>query len=286
MPDFSLLESFFDTKDIRVIEGEFNTKTAQGRFLFRTFCNMAVWYFENLSEEVRTKMQHCVTKGYYPSVSYFGYRKGRKPNDETGEKGDSDPYLKHPDHNAKHVRYIYELYDTGKDAPEGKGEHSFRSIAKHLNEKKIRNAKGGKFTKRGWWSAFYRTNFMLAGSTGAKRTGRDAPYCGRKESMSRSSPHPSLNGSRQSGRAAPRARAAMAGRFIPACSIAVAAGRSIRKQPRAGMGRGTLTSVVPILNAVLPPFGRVTLRIWSWTPCAAIRSSLSFLRSTNRPWAT
>lgn len=139
MPDFALLESFFDTKNIRVIEGEFNTKTAQGRFQFRMFCNMAVWYSENLSEEVRSKMQHCVRKGYFPGVNFFGYRKGRKPNAETGEKGDADPYLKHPDHNAKHVRKIYELYDTGN--------YSFRAIAKLMNEDGIRNVGGGRFTK-------------------------------------------------------------------------------------------------------------------------------------------
>src|SRR5207244_4425229 len=42
MKDFALLEEFFDGKDICVVEGEFNTKTAQGRFQFRLFCNMAV----------------------------------------------------------------------------------------------------------------------------------------------------------------------------------------------------------------------------------------------------
>jgi site-specific DNA recombinase len=139
MPDFVLLQSFFGQKDIRVIEGEFDTTKSHGRLQFRLFCDMAVWYSENLSEEVTTKMANCLRLGYYPSVSYFGYRKGRRPNTETGEPGDPDPKLKYPDHNARHVREMYELYDSGN--------YSFRKIARLMNEKGVRNAGGGKLTK-------------------------------------------------------------------------------------------------------------------------------------------
>jgi site-specific DNA recombinase len=132
MKDFALLEELFNSKDIRVVEGEFDTKKAQGRFQFRMFCNMAVWYSENLSEEVNAKMQSCLKNGYFPGVSYFGYRKGRKPNEETGEKGDHDPRLKYPDHNARYVRETFEMYDSGN--------HSFYSIAKIMRERGIKGA--------------------------------------------------------------------------------------------------------------------------------------------------
>lgn len=122
--DFALMEGFFESKDIRVIEGEFDTKTAQGRFQFRLFCNMAVWYSENLSEEVNAKMRSCLERGYYPSVAYFGYRKARET--------DPDPKLKYPDHNARYVREIFELYDTGN--------HSFVSIAKLMRDRGVKQA--------------------------------------------------------------------------------------------------------------------------------------------------
>lgn len=121
MKDFSTLESFFDTKDILVIEGEFDTSRAQGRFMFRMFCNMAIWYSENLSEEVSLKMKERLKAGYYPSNPPFGYRKGTK--------ADGDQKKKYPDGNARYVKQMFRLYNGGG--------YSYRSIAKHFREKGI-----------------------------------------------------------------------------------------------------------------------------------------------------
>ena len=122
MKDFSTLETFFDTKDIVVIEGEFNTKRSQGRFMFRTFCNMAVWYSENLSEEVTTKMHERLKAGYFPHKAKFGYRDGTKE--------DPDPKKKYPSHDAKIVKEAYRLYDSGRG--------TYYSIAKMFRDKGIK----------------------------------------------------------------------------------------------------------------------------------------------------
>jgi len=126
MKDFSTLESFFDTKDILVIEGEFDTSRAQGRFMFRMFCNMAIWYSENLSEEVRLKMKERLKAGYYPRMQPFGYR--------IGKKSDSDQKKKYPDENARYVKEMFRLYDGGG--------YSYRSLAKHFRDKGIAMKKG------------------------------------------------------------------------------------------------------------------------------------------------
>ncbi|BBM87089.1 recombinase RecB [Candidatus Uabimicrobium amorphum] len=133
MKDFAILENFFDRKDIRVIEGEFDTSSAQGRFQFRIFCSMAVWYSENLSEEVTTKMTQRLRNGYYPANPPFGYRKGIKGKDKDWKK-------KYPNHNARYVREIYELYDSGA--------HTYNSLAAKMRLKGAKNSNGGKFNKR------------------------------------------------------------------------------------------------------------------------------------------
>lgn len=103
--DFVKLESFFGTKDIRVIEGEFDTSRAQGRMAFRMFCNMAIWYSENLSEEVTTKTRSLLEKGYYPNKPFFGYRNGTKE--------DPDRKKKYPNFQARTVKEMFEMYSTG-----------------------------------------------------------------------------------------------------------------------------------------------------------------------------
>ena len=123
MKDFALLEKFFDSKDVRVIEGEFDTNSAQGRFQFRIFCSMAVWYSENLSEEVSIKMEGCLRRGYYPSVAPIGYKSlgnGKKV----------------PDKYFSLVREAFLLYD--------KGEYSAQGLAKVMNAKGLRNKAGNK----------------------------------------------------------------------------------------------------------------------------------------------
>ena len=128
MKDFALIDGFLEIKDIRIIEGEFDTKTAAGKMMFRTFCNMAVWYSENLSEEVTLKMRERLRAGYYPTNPPFGYRKGIKNEDADWKK-------KYPNHNSRYVREMFELYDTGN--------HSYISIAKIMREKGVRNNVGG-----------------------------------------------------------------------------------------------------------------------------------------------
>lgn len=48
--DFALLDQMvtIHKKKMIIIEGEFDTSRAAGRLAFRNFCNMAVWYSENL----------------------------------------------------------------------------------------------------------------------------------------------------------------------------------------------------------------------------------------------
>lgn len=121
MKDFSTLESFFDVKDILVIEGEFDTTRAQGRFMFRMFCSMAIWYSENLSEEVRLKMKERLKAGYCPKRDPFGYR--------SGTKSDPDIKKKYPNEYARCVKEIFKLYNTGN--------YSYRSLAEHIRNKGI-----------------------------------------------------------------------------------------------------------------------------------------------------
>ena len=126
MKDFARLEKFFDTKDVRVIEGEFDTNSAQGRFQFRIFCSMAVWYSENLSEEVSTKMEGCLRRGYYPSVAPIGYK-----SMGNGKKV--------PDKHFSLARESFLLYDSGK--------YSAQGLAKFMNSKGLRNKAGNKVAK-------------------------------------------------------------------------------------------------------------------------------------------
>ncbi len=144
MSDFALLEEFFDTKDILVIEWEFDTKSAQWKFMFRTFCNMAVWYSENLSEEVTLKMKQRLEAGYYPAYTPFWYRKWDKEVDKDWKK-------KYPNPNAKYAREMFELYDTWN--------YSFASIAKAMRDKWVFNSRWWKITKwmveRILWNTFY-----------------------------------------------------------------------------------------------------------------------------------
>jgi DNA invertase Pin-like site-specific DNA recombinase len=116
--EFATLESFFDTKDILVIEGEFDTSSATGRLAFRMFCSLAIFYSENLSEEVSLKMLERLKLGYFPSSCPLGYRKGRE--------GDRDLKKKYPNEKAKVVRKMFEMYASGA--------HTYRDIASHVRK--------------------------------------------------------------------------------------------------------------------------------------------------------
>jgi len=132
--DFSLLDKLMtkEGKKIMVIEGEFDTSRSAGRLAFRNFCNMAVWYSENLSEEVSTKMTEVLRKGYYPTQTPIGYR--------TGTKKDPDPKKKYPDPVlAPFVKEAFRLYATG--------EYSIRTICDYMRSKGMTNSSGGMLRK-------------------------------------------------------------------------------------------------------------------------------------------
>ena len=132
--DFSLLDKLMtkEGKKILVIEGEFDTSRSAGRLAFRNFCNMAVWYSENLSEEVTTKMGEVLRKGYYPTQSPIGYRKGTK-KDPDPKKKYLDPVL------APHVKEAFKLYATG--------EYSIRTICDYMRSRGMTNSNGGMLRK-------------------------------------------------------------------------------------------------------------------------------------------
>ena len=132
--DFALLDKLVtqNKKRMVVIEGEFDTSRAAGRLAFRNFCNMAVWYSENLSEEVTTKMTEVLRKGYYPTQTPIGYR--------TGTKNDPDPKKKYPDPIlAPHVKEAFKLYATG--------EYSLQTICEYMRGRGMTNSHGGMLRK-------------------------------------------------------------------------------------------------------------------------------------------
>ena len=136
MDDFVKLEKFFDTKEIIVIEGEFDTSKAQGRMQFRIFCTLAMWYSENLSEEVTTKMEQRLLDGYYPTLAPIGYKTVKTKWKNGKLVGDG---TKVPDKYFPLVQQCFKLYTSG--------QYSFRSLAKEMNKRGLRNKAGNKLVK-------------------------------------------------------------------------------------------------------------------------------------------
>lgn len=132
--DFSVLDRLMSQgKKIAVIEGEFDTSRAAGRLAFRNFCNLCVWYSENLSEEVTTKMEEALMKGYYPTQNPIGYRKGIKKVDDDWKK-------KYPDSAvAPYVKESFKLMATGN--------YSIRSLCEYMRKQGMRNSNGGELRK-------------------------------------------------------------------------------------------------------------------------------------------
>ena len=168
MKDFSLIDGFMETKDIRVIEGEFDTKTAAGKMMFRTFCNMAVWYSENLSEEVILKMREQLKRGYYPSKQPFGYRKGMKNQDLDMKK-------KYPDHNAKYVKELFEMYDTGN--------YNYVQLAKYMRQKGVQKSKCTPFSKKHVENILCQTFYYGLIRWKSRKTGQITEYQGNHEPL-------------------------------------------------------------------------------------------------------
>lgn len=127
--DFALLDKLLTQgKRIIIIEGEFDTTRAAGRLAFRNFCNLCVWYSENLSEEVSTKMEEVLMKGYFPAHAPVGYREGLRGVDE-------DPKQKYADEKlAPFVKEAFKLMATSN--------YSIRSLCEYLRDKGMTNTKG------------------------------------------------------------------------------------------------------------------------------------------------
>lgn len=132
--DFALIDKMMTKgKIIAVIEGEFDTSRAAGRLAFRNFCNLCVWYSENLSEEVSTKMEEVLLKGYYPHQPPIGYRTGIKKIDEDHKKKYPDPIL------APYVKEAFELFATTN--------YSVATLCEYMRKKGMTNSKGGHLRK-------------------------------------------------------------------------------------------------------------------------------------------
>ena len=144
--DFSLLDRQItkEGKKIAVIEGEFDTSRSAGRLAFRNFCNMAVWYSENLSEEVSTKMIEVLRRGYFPSQTPIGYRTGIKGQDDDPKKKYPDPIL------APFVKEAYKMFATG--------DYSIRTICEYMRSRGMTNSKTS-YLRKGVFERMLRNPF-------------------------------------------------------------------------------------------------------------------------------
>ncbi len=138
--DFALLDQMVtkNRKKMVVIEGEFDTSRAAGRLAFRNFCNMAVWYSENLSEEVSTKMEECLLKGYFPAPPPIGYRSGVKGSDQDHKKKQVDAKV------APFVKESFELFATSN--------YSAVTLCEYMRKRGMTNTCGSPIRK----SMFYK----------------------------------------------------------------------------------------------------------------------------------
>ncbi|MBT7431773.1 hypothetical protein HN784_02955 [bacterium] len=108
----------------------FDTSRAAGRLAFRNFCNMAVWYSENLSEEVTTKMEELLLKGYYPAPAPIGYKIGKKGVQDDPKKKYLDEVI------APFVKECFELFSTGN--------YSLNTLSEYMRDKGMTNSAGGR----------------------------------------------------------------------------------------------------------------------------------------------
>ena len=127
MQDFARIDALFDRKSFTVIEGEFDTSTSYGRMQFRLFCAMAVWYSENLREEVIIKTEKMLRDGRYPSRAPIGY-------DNVGH-GNVQPSPAFP-----LVKELFEKYDSGK--------FSFATLAREMRRRGLKNKVGKPIAKK------------------------------------------------------------------------------------------------------------------------------------------
>lgn len=168
--DFSLLDKIMtrDKKQIVVIEGEFDTNRAAGRLAFRNFCNMCVWYSENLSEEVTSKMEEVLMRGYYPTNAPIGYREGIKGQDPDFKKKYFDPVL------APFVRESFELFSTGN--------YSLSSLCDYMRQKGMTNKRNG-LLRKGVFERMLRETFYHGLMSWGKKRGKLRLYEGNHEPL-------------------------------------------------------------------------------------------------------
>lgn len=159
--DFALLDQLVTQhkKKMVVIEGEFDTSRAAGRLAFRNFCNMAVWYSENLSEEVSTKMEEVLLKGYFPAPPPIGYRSGIKGVDDDHKKKQVDPKV------APFVKESFKLFSSGN--------YSAMTLCDYMRKRGMTNGSGNPIRK----SMFYKMlrNPFYHGLMMWRKKGSDEP---------------------------------------------------------------------------------------------------------------
>ncbi len=168
--DFSLLDKLMtrEKKQIIVIEGEFDTNRAAGRLAFRNFCNMCVWYSENLSEEVTTKMEEVLMRGYFPTNAPIGYREGIKGQDDDFKRKYHDLAL------APFVKESFEVFSTAN--------YSIRSLCEYMRQKGMTNKNGGQLRK-GVFERMLRDTFYYGLMGWGKRKGKVRYYEGNHEPL-------------------------------------------------------------------------------------------------------
>lgn len=121
--DFAKIFALMDRKNIVIIQGEYNTDTAAGRFAFRVMAAEAIHYSENLREEAFCKMTPALEAGFYMGPPKLGY--------SYLEKRVNGRKILAPNDYAPLVRKAFELYDTGK--------YSMRTLAQELSDRGLRN---------------------------------------------------------------------------------------------------------------------------------------------------
>ncbi len=161
--DFSLLDKLItkEGKKMAVIEGEFDTSRSAGRLAFRNFCNMCVWYSENLSEEVTSKMAEVLRKGYYPTHAPIGYRIGVKGQDDDPKKKYLDPVL------SPFVKEAFRAFSSGN--------YSVRTLCEYMRGRGMTNSKGN-MLRKGIFERMLRNPFYHGLIAWGKETNKKVVY--------------------------------------------------------------------------------------------------------------
>lgn len=169
MDDFALLDRMMKLgKDIEVIEGSFDTSTPSGRLAFRNYCNQCVFYSENLSSEVTSKMGECLRRGQYPAHAPIGYRDGGKT--------DPDRKKKYPDPaTSVFVKEAFELMASGN--------YSVRTLARYMVSRGLANTAGNPPNKSAFQAMLRNPFYHGKIRWKAKKSGEITFYAGNHEPL-------------------------------------------------------------------------------------------------------